>query len=419
MTIQKEVLMNTILEQTFELEYPVQHGQFPDCAKLAAKNTWNALVQVCQKVPHKQTFLFLKQLILKHGAQKNVIAVKEVKDRLGFFYSQQSHAIKMVDFLPSVVPVRLKSSEQLLSSDTHTNTANYKFTAMARWEGSAFDHLSNGYQELIDSPEIDVIYNPLLNGLYYEWTMKALAARKHVLLEKPAETRKMFELADHKGLVLLEARHYRQVIDANLFHPVANHIKAIIESGELGPVKSTKTSLAIPQGIIKPDDIRFNYSIGGGALMDMGCYTINAMHYFTGADPTSTVANFVLLGNITSTILCDLAILPALKIIPQLPDINATIECEKGCIQIMNYVMPTAYHSITTLGSRGGRLFTEGQWRAFLKIPWKMQKEITKGEKVPSPSLPPRQCPQFWAASMLERARQAAGGQLRAKIPSQ
>ncbi|KAJ7699637.1 NMD3-domain-containing protein [Mycena rosella] len=128
MTIQKEVLTNTILEQTFELEYLVQHGQCPDCAKLAAKNTWKALVQVRQKVPHKRTFLFLEQLILKHGAQKDTIAVKEVKDGLDFFYSQRSHAVKMVEFLSSVVPVRAKSSEQLLSSDTHTGTANYKFT---------------------------------------------------------------------------------------------------------------------------------------------------------------------------------------------------------------------------------------------------------------------------------------------------
>ncbi|KAF7301145.1 60S ribosomal export protein NMD3 [Mycena indigotica] len=127
-TIQKEVLINTILEQTFELEYLVQYGQCPDCARLAAKNTWKALVQVRQKVPHKRTFLFLEQLILKHNAQKDTISVKEVKDGLDFFYSQRSHAIKMVEFLTSVVPVRSKSSEQLLSSDTHSNTANYKFT---------------------------------------------------------------------------------------------------------------------------------------------------------------------------------------------------------------------------------------------------------------------------------------------------
>ncbi|KAL0959807.1 hypothetical protein HGRIS_011488 [Hohenbuehelia grisea] len=128
LTIQKEVLVNTILEQVFEVEYLVQHGQCPDCARLAAKNTWKALVQVRQKVSHKRTFLFLEQLILKHGAQKDTISVKEVRDGLDFFYSSRSHAIKMVDFLNSVVPVRSKSSEQLLSSDTHSNTANFKYT---------------------------------------------------------------------------------------------------------------------------------------------------------------------------------------------------------------------------------------------------------------------------------------------------
>ncbi|KAG1870153.1 NMD3 family-domain-containing protein [Suillus subalutaceus] len=122
LTIQKEVLTSTILEQIFEIEYLVQHGQCPDCTKLAAKNTWKALVQVRQKVSHKRT------LILKHGTQKDTISVKEVRDGLDFFYSQRSHAIKMVEFLAGVVPVRSKGSEQLLSTDTHSGTANYKFT---------------------------------------------------------------------------------------------------------------------------------------------------------------------------------------------------------------------------------------------------------------------------------------------------
>jgi nonsense-mediated mRNA decay protein 3 len=128
LTIQKEVLTATVLEQIFEVEYLVQGAQCPDCARLAAKNTWKAIVQVRQKVPHKRTFLFLEQLILKHGLQKDTISVKEVKDGLDFFYSQRSHAIKMVEFLTGVVPVRVKASEQLLSMDTHSNTANYKFS---------------------------------------------------------------------------------------------------------------------------------------------------------------------------------------------------------------------------------------------------------------------------------------------------
>ncbi|PSS30965.1 hypothetical protein PHLCEN_2v2490 [Hermanssonia centrifuga] len=109
LTIQKEVLTATILEQVFEIEYLVQHGQCPDCAKLAAKNTWKGLVQVRQKVPHKRTFLYLEQLILKHGAQKDTISIKEVRDGLDFFYSSRSHALKMVEFLAGVVPIRTAS----------------------------------------------------------------------------------------------------------------------------------------------------------------------------------------------------------------------------------------------------------------------------------------------------------------------
>ncbi|KAK2465867.1 hypothetical protein APHAL10511_001508 [Amanita phalloides] len=128
LTVQKEVLTSTVLEQTFEIEYLVQHGQCSDCTKLAAKNTWKAMVQVRQKVQHKRTFLFLEQLILKHGAQKDTVSVKEVRDGLDFFYASRSHAVKMVEFLTGVVPVRSKTSEQLLSADTHSNTANFKYT---------------------------------------------------------------------------------------------------------------------------------------------------------------------------------------------------------------------------------------------------------------------------------------------------
>ena len=101
-----QVLTSTIVQQIFQVEYIVQNTQCPDCTRLAAKNTWKAVVQVRQKVPHKRTFLFLEQLILKHGAHKDTISIKEVKDGLDFFYAQRSHAIKMVEFLTGMVPVR-------------------------------------------------------------------------------------------------------------------------------------------------------------------------------------------------------------------------------------------------------------------------------------------------------------------------
>lgn len=128
MTIQKEVLANTVLQQTFVLTLVVQGAQCPSCTKLAAKNTWKATVQVRQKVTHKRTFLFLEQLILKHNAHKDTTSISEKRDGLDFFYAERNQAIKMVEFLAGIVPVRSKGSEQLISSDSHNGTSSYKFT---------------------------------------------------------------------------------------------------------------------------------------------------------------------------------------------------------------------------------------------------------------------------------------------------
>ncbi|EPQ31609.1 uncharacterized protein PFL1_00942 [Pseudozyma flocculosa PF-1] len=128
LTVQKEVFTSTILQQIFEVEYVVQYGQCPDCTRLAAKNTWRAMVQVRQKVAHKRTFLYLEQLILKHNAHRDTINIAERKDGLDFFYTQRAHAIKMVEFLSSVVPIRTTKSEQVISMDVHTSSTNYKFT---------------------------------------------------------------------------------------------------------------------------------------------------------------------------------------------------------------------------------------------------------------------------------------------------
>ena len=127
-TVQQEAFQDTILQQTFDVEYVVAYYQCPDCAKSYTKNTWRSVVQVRQKVPHKRTFLFLEQLILKHGAHKNTINIKEVNDGIDFFFSQRNDAEKFVDFLTSVVPVRIKKSQELISMDIHTSTRSLKFT---------------------------------------------------------------------------------------------------------------------------------------------------------------------------------------------------------------------------------------------------------------------------------------------------
>src|SRR4051812_44840324 len=78
LTIQKEAFAATILQQTFIVETIVMNQQCSDCARREAKNTWNTVVQVRQKVEHKRTFLYLEQLILKHQAHRDTVNIKTV-----------------------------------------------------------------------------------------------------------------------------------------------------------------------------------------------------------------------------------------------------------------------------------------------------------------------------------------------------
>lgn len=128
LTIQQEAFQGTILQHTFEVEFVQAYQQCPDCAKSYTHNTWRAVVQVRQKVPHKRTFLYLEQLILKHSAHKDTINIKEINDGIDFFFAQRNHAEKFVDFLTSVAPLQVKKSQELISMDIHTSSKSYKFT---------------------------------------------------------------------------------------------------------------------------------------------------------------------------------------------------------------------------------------------------------------------------------------------------
>ncbi|KAI8913739.1 NMD3 family-domain-containing protein, partial [Powellomyces hirtus] len=128
LTIQKEVFAATILQQVFVTEFIVASQHCEECQRVDAQLTWKAVVQVRQKVLHKRTFLWLEQLILKHNAHKDTTNIKEYRDGLDFYYVHRNHAAKMVDFLQAVVPMKMKTSEQLISQDIHSGTSTYKFT---------------------------------------------------------------------------------------------------------------------------------------------------------------------------------------------------------------------------------------------------------------------------------------------------
>eukprot|EP00127_Corallochytrium_limacisporum_P001276 Clim_evm1s49 gene=Clim_evmTU1s49 len=128
LTIQKEVFAKAVLEQSFVVEYVVQNQMCDMCHRSEAQDSWNAVVQVRQKVVHKKTFYYLEQMILKHNAQKACINIREQHDGIDFFFKAKNEAIKFADFISQMVPVRQRKSERLISADVKSNTANFKFT---------------------------------------------------------------------------------------------------------------------------------------------------------------------------------------------------------------------------------------------------------------------------------------------------
>jgi predicted dehydrogenase len=139
----------------------------------------------------------------------------------------------------------------------------------------------DSYEALIADPDLDAVYNPLPNGLHGRWTRAALTAGKHVLCEKPftanaAEAREIAELAAKSDRVVMEAFHYR-------YHPLTLRAEQIIASGELG--KLGRVEVALCMLLPKFSDIRYDYSLAGGATMDLGCYAVHMVRTFGGATP--------------------------------------------------------------------------------------------------------------------------------------
>ncbi len=144
--------------------------------------------------------------------------------------------------------------------------------------------LASGYRQVIESPDVDAIYVALPNGLHGPWTRAALEAGKHVLCEKPLasnadEARGLFDLAEERGLLLMEAIHYP-------FHPVAAHLRARCRGGgELETLGRLETLEAIFTAPIPESDIRFDLQLAGGATMDLGSYTLHVLRMAAGAEP--------------------------------------------------------------------------------------------------------------------------------------
>jgi len=137
------------------------------------------------------------------------------------------------------------------------------------------------YKALLDDPDVDAVYIPLPNALHAPWTMRAAEAGKHVLCEKPlalnaAEAGEMIAACRDHGVQLAEAFMYRH-------HPQIAQALELVRSGDIGVPRLVRGSFSFE--LNRPDDVRWNPQLGGGALLDVGCYPVSAARLVFGTEP--------------------------------------------------------------------------------------------------------------------------------------
>jgi predicted dehydrogenase len=138
------------------------------------------------------------------------------------------------------------------------------------------------YEELLADPEIEAVYNPMPNHLHVPWSIKAIEAGKHVLCEKPiglsaAEAQELLDAArQHPQIKVMEAFMYRH-------HPQWLRAKQIVDAGGIGELRTVHSFFSYFND--DPGNIRNMADIGGGGLMDIGCYNISVSRFIFGAEP--------------------------------------------------------------------------------------------------------------------------------------
>jgi predicted dehydrogenase len=139
-----------------------------------------------------------------------------------------------------------------------------------------------GYEALLADPEVDAIYLPLPNSLHARWAIRAAECGKHVLCEKPlaldcAEAQSMFDAARRNGVILLEAYPY-------WFQPQTDAMLSLLRSGVVGAVRSMQASFGFALSAAQAN-IRLQPELGGGALLDAGCYPLSLIRLVMGTAP--------------------------------------------------------------------------------------------------------------------------------------
>ncbi|MCA9576349.1 MAG: Gfo/Idh/MocA family oxidoreductase [Myxococcales bacterium] len=206
------------------------------------------------------------------------------------------------------------------------------------------------YEALLENQHVDAVYNPLPNSLHAPWTVKALAAGKHVLLEKPFtsnadEAAEVLAASERHGRVVVEAFHWR-------FHPMAARMVELCQRGPYGRIEHIETSMCIP--LPMPGDIRFQLGLAGGAMMDTGAYAAHMLRQLSGEEPTVKGARATLMSpGVDRAMEADVSLpsggtgrLRCSLLSRRLLDVGVRVRFERGELRAFNPVGPQLGHRL-------------------------------------------------------------------------
>ncbi|MBV9390862.1 MAG: Gfo/Idh/MocA family oxidoreductase [Verrucomicrobia bacterium] len=148
---------------------------------------------------------------------------------------------------------------------------------------------AGSYEEVIEDPDIDAVYIALPNSLHAEWTIRAAEAGKAILCDKPIavtvdEATREIEACTKHSVSLMEGFMYR-------FHPQTKRVQELLASGAIGQVRDVRAHLSVNiMRELDPTNIRYQKGLGGGVLLDMGCYTVNISRMIFGQEPVRVTA---------------------------------------------------------------------------------------------------------------------------------
>jgi predicted dehydrogenase len=207
----------------------------------------------------------------------------------------------------------------------------------------------SSYAELLADDSIPAVYLPLPNGLHAEWTLRAIDAGKHVLCEKPmtanaAEAAEVARAAVAAGVVVTEAFHYR-------YHPLMARVLQLVR--QLGELRHVEARMCFPLPGSK--DIRYDYALGGGAMMDAGCYAVHAIRTMAGQEPEVVAARAKLKApQVDRLMVTDYAFprgatgrTTASLWSRTVLGLSAKVVGERGALRIFNFVAPQFYHRLS------------------------------------------------------------------------